>query len=173
MHLWSDPRRELFDELFASLHTLVFSWLFGQTGSREMAEDTLQDTFVRVWSHIDAAGSIPEPKRKTWVLVLARSALGDHRRRAAVRKNLNAACPDEEAVDHAASPAVQAIRNDEIERLQREIEDLSVPLRTVLTMTVVGGMTSEEIGEALGKPAGTVRSQLFDARKRLAKRMGI
>jgi RNA polymerase sigma-70 factor (ECF subfamily) len=37
-----------------------------------------------------------------------------------------------------------------------------------LAMAVAGGLTSRQIGEALGEPAGTVRYRLSQARKQLA-----
>jgi len=38
----------------------------------------------------------------------------------------------------------------------------------ILSMATAGGLTSREIGEALGEPAGTVRYRLSQARKQLA-----
>ncbi|MGH3319771.1 MAG: sigma factor-like helix-turn-helix DNA-binding protein [Streptosporangiaceae bacterium] len=38
----------------------------------------------------------------------------------------------------------------------------------ILSMATVGGLTSAQIGEALGEPAGTIRYKLSQARKQLA-----
>jgi RNA polymerase sigma-70 factor (ECF subfamily) len=38
----------------------------------------------------------------------------------------------------------------------------------ILSMATAGELTSREIGEALGEPAGTVRYRLSQARKQLA-----
>ena len=38
----------------------------------------------------------------------------------------------------------------------------------ILSMATAGGLTSRQIGEALGEPAGTVRYRLSQARKQLA-----
>jgi DNA-directed RNA polymerase specialized sigma24 family protein len=47
--------------------------------------------------------------------------------------------------------------------------DLPEDLRTILLMQVLGEMSSFQIGEVLGKPAGTIRYQISLARKRLAE----
>jgi RNA polymerase sigma-70 factor (ECF subfamily) len=38
----------------------------------------------------------------------------------------------------------------------------------ILSMATAGGLTSAQIGQALGEPAGTVRYRLSQARKQLA-----
>lgn len=38
----------------------------------------------------------------------------------------------------------------------------------ILSMATAGGLTSRQIGEALGEPAGTVRYRLSQTRKQLA-----
>ena len=45
-------------------------------------------------------------------------------------------------------------------------------LRVVLVLSVLGERTSAEIGAILGRPPGTVRYQLSQARKRLAEQLG-
>jgi RNA polymerase sigma-70 factor (ECF subfamily) len=46
-------------------------------------------------------------------------------------------------------------------------------LRTVLVLQVLGDRTSAEIGELLGRPAGTVRYQLALARRHLADELKV
>jgi len=55
--------------------------------------------------------------------------------------------------------------------VDRAIRRLPEHLRTVLVLQVLGERTSAEIGEMLDRPAGTVRYQLSQARKRLAEEL--
>ena len=57
--------------------------------------------------------------------------------------------------------------------MDEAIKGLPEGLRTVLLMKVIGRMTSPQIGEALGIPAGTVRYRLSLARKRIARYLGM
>ena len=49
------------------------------------------------------------------------------------------------------------------------IRQLPEDLRTVLVLHLLGEATSAQIGELLGRPPGTVRYQLAEARHRLAQ----
>lgn len=160
------PEDALFDTLYREHHRVLFAYLLGQVGKRESAEDLLQETFVRVWRHISEAQQIPVERLRYWLLRIARNLVLDFRRRQSVRAR-------EEAVVLPALPEqdpVEATLNRERgEALDRAIQCLPDDLRTVLTLHLVGEMTSAEVGQLLERPAGTVRYQLAQARKRLAK----
>jgi RNA polymerase sigma-70 factor (ECF subfamily) len=57
--------------------------------------------------------------------------------------------------------------------LEAAILTLAEEPRCILLMTVVGEMTSSQIGSALDMPAGTVRYKLHQARQSLAQQLGI
>jgi len=56
-------------------------------------------------------------------------------------------------------------------RLRLEIEQLPEKLRSVLLLSLVEEMDATDVGAVLGIPAGTVRSRLHTARKRLLEVM--
>jgi RNA polymerase sigma-70 factor (ECF subfamily) len=62
-------------------------------------------------------------------------------------------------------------RDRELRLVDEAIRRLPEPLRTVLVLQVLDERTSAEIGELLGRPAGTVRYQISQARKRLAEEL--
>jgi DNA-directed RNA polymerase specialized sigma24 family protein len=70
-------------------------------------------------------------------------------------------------------PAAVAEYRAQVEALDGAIRALPEDLRTVLLMQVLAGMHSAQIGEALRKPASTIRYQLLLARRRLAQQMGL
>jgi RNA polymerase sigma-70 factor (ECF subfamily) len=67
-----------------------------------------------------------------------------------------------------AGPYRQAEARERLARLDAAIGRLPEEQRVILTMATAGGLTSSQIGEALGEPAGTVRYRLSQARKQLA-----
>ena len=157
-------RHARFDALFAAHRGPVFAYLLGRAGDRDRAADLLQETFVRAWRHLDDAYAVPEDRRRFYLLRLAASAATDALRRDRTRAHLEAPFP--EASAHVAPPPTLLAT-----AVEEAIRALPEDLRTVLTMQLVGGLTSQEIGEALGKPAGTVRSQLHDARRILERNL--
>ncbi len=150
---------------------MLFAYLFGQTGQRDTASDLLQELFVKVWQHIGEVEAMCDERRRPWLMRLARNAVIDSRRRSSVRAHLNLPSPaaDPAAVSHEAEVVDRLCLN----RLDRAIQELPLGLRTVLAMSVAGELSSEEIGEALGRPAATVRFQLAEARRKLVKKVGL
>jgi RNA polymerase sigma-70 factor, ECF subfamily len=67
-----------------------------------------------------------------------------------------------------AGPELEAEYGERLAQLDAAIRELPEEQRVILSMATAGGLTSREIGEALGEPAGTVRYRLSQARKQLA-----
>jgi RNA polymerase sigma-70 factor (ECF subfamily) len=67
-----------------------------------------------------------------------------------------------------AGPHRQAEARERLARLDAAIGQLPEEQRVILSMATAGGLTSAQIGQALGEPAGTVRYRLSQARKQLA-----
>ncbi len=164
----------LFDVLYGAHYRSLYAYLLGHTAESETATDLLQEVFVRVWRHISEARCIPCERRCFWLFAIARNLLHDHHRRRTVRRRYEAAMPEADlAADAASDPARTVEQREMAAAVEAAIARLPVVLRTVLTMHLVGGMTSIEIGAALDKPPGTIRYQILQARKRLARDLGL
>lgn len=161
-------RHARFDALFAVHRGPVFAYLLGRTGDRDRAADLLQETFVRVWRHLEDALAVPEDRQRFYLLRLAANVATDDGRRARTRAHLEAPFPEAFAqCVPPPSPESSAFSN----AVDEAIRSLPEEMRTILTLQLVGGLTSPEIGEALGKPAGTIRSILHDARRNLERKL--
>ncbi|MGV3618002.1 MAG: RNA polymerase sigma factor [Fimbriimonas sp.] len=156
-----------FDALFESHRGPVYAYLLGRTGDRDRAADLLQETFVRVWRHLDDAWAVPEDRRRFYLLRLAANVANDAGRRAKTRAHLEYPLEPVALRVAAAGPAMET--DAFAAAVDGAIAALPEELRTVLSMQVLGGLTSAEIGDALGRPAGTVRAMLHEARKKLER----
>ncbi len=128
------------------------------------AEEVAQDAFVRAYRH---AGSLRDPdKFRAWVGRIAfRLAL--NRRRAQGRRLAR----DTAWCAARQNPLVEGSHNGALgvflARVRTEIDRLPEKLRVVLLLSAVEGMEAREVAAVLDIPAGTVRSRLHLARKRL------
>jgi len=158
-----------FDALYEEHHRVVHAFLVGQLAESDMAADLLQETFLRVWRHIDEARAIPAERRRFWLFTVARNLVRDHHRRGAVRGGVEVSLPVDETLpaDARSDPARQLSAKETRSAVEAAIQCLPVDLRTALTLSLLGEMTSEQIGASLGVPAGTVRSRISLARRRL------
>lgn len=158
-----------FTAVFERHHHGVHAFLLARTSDPEVARDLLQETFLRLWRRFDETDGWDDGRLRGWLITVARNLLVDRYRAEGTRRDTVRALERETRSDGRGRDAADhAVDRDQLARLERAIAELSDELREVLTMTTVGGMTSQVIGEALGLPAGTVRYRLHRARTRLA-----
>ncbi len=169
----SDAERD-FTRLYTEHQRAIHAYLVGRTGDREAARDLLQEVFLRAWRHVDAWCELPAERQCAWLFTVARNLVIDaHRGRAGADAALA-------AIERAARTTARAVEEPEasielrerVALLERAIQRLPERLRVVLSLHVVGELTSSQVGELLGEPAGTIRYRLSRARRQLAKTLG-
>ncbi|CAN5393507.1 sigma-70 family RNA polymerase sigma factor [soil metagenome] len=153
----------LYEAIHAEHGRLLHAYLLGRTGDREAAADLSQETFLRAWGNIGTLRRMSAARRKAWLFAVARNLVIDLGRQATVRRG----GPLIETPDECPSVERSAEGRDTMSCLDRAIRKLPDDLRSVLTLTVMEEMTSEEVGRLLQRPPGTVRYQLAEARRRL------
>ncbi len=131
------------------------------TGDDELAKEFTQDTFVRVFDRIEQFRG--EAALSTWIRAVASTVVLNGLRKV---KRFRWREVGLEAGELPGS-APRSTEVDVKERLWQAIEDLPHKYRMVVVMHDVEGYTHEEIGSAMGMPAGTSKAQLFRARARL------
>jgi RNA polymerase sigma-70 factor, ECF subfamily len=161
----------LFDQLYANHARVVHAYFLGRTGDDQVAADLLQETFLRVWRRLDALEQVPAERRHFWLFSIAGNLLTDAYRRQASQEKLVQSATWQ--VQQEAERPVGGAQHDGALDVEAAIACLPEDLRVVLAMSIIAEMTSTEIGEALGRPPGTVRYQLAQARARLARELGL
>jgi RNA polymerase sigma factor (sigma-70 family) len=119
---------------------------------KDLAEDAVQDTFMRVWR---AARSF-DPKRgaaRTWLYTILRNCS------LSILRDESRFTFEEEPVDGLALTSENAIaRLPETSALRRCLERLDAPRRAVVVLSYVHGLSHGELAGRLGVPLGTVKS---------------
>jgi RNA polymerase sigma-70 factor (ECF subfamily) len=127
------------------------------------AQDVLQDAYIKVLRDIR---TLRNPHGvKTWFLrIVSTGCLVALRRR---RPASLSEMPPEELVD---DPQIELATGRRI-ALRQALQLLSESDRAIVLMRDCMDMTYEEISETLRIPLGTTKSRLFEARRRLIKRL--
>jgi RNA polymerase sigma-70 factor (ECF subfamily) len=161
----------LFDEVYAAHRQALHGYFFGRTGDAEVAADLLQETFLRAWRNLHTLCEMPPDQHRYWFFAIGKNLLTDHYRKQSPRTMAEETLEEEipALAEQTPPPDVQIEHKDLLQWVDRAIQQLPEQMRMVLVMQVLGEMNSAEIGEALDMPAGTVRYQLSQARRRLAK----
>jgi RNA polymerase sigma-70 factor (ECF subfamily) len=160
----------VFTRIFDQHRHAVHAYFLGRVADPELARDLVQETFLRVWRRLSELGPLPEERQRAWIFTVARNLAIDSYRASAARQAA------EDAMRHLAAtqdttvagPHLHAELGERLAQLDAAIRRLPEDQRVILSMATAGGLTSRQIGEALGEPAGTVRYRLSQARKQLA-----
>ena len=126
------------------------------------ADDAAQDGFL---SALVKLGQY-DAKRPfgPWLMRIVANAATDRRRRRNVRRTEPL---DTALVGGGPRPDVAAIRSELSGRLRAALAELPERRRTAVVLFDVEGYSHAEIAGILGIPEGTVRSEVFHARRRL------
>lgn len=161
--------RALLDDLYQTHRLRLYAFFWARTANPEDALDLVQELFVQAWRHVDKVAALPPERRVYWLFACARHLGIDHYRHRQVAQRVEA-MPEPATADSGAGPPGSRLEAEEALRvLHRSIRLLPAPLREVLALSVLGEMTSAEIGGALGVPPGTVRYRLMQARRALQR----
>jgi RNA polymerase sigma-70 factor, ECF subfamily len=160
----------VFTTIFDQHRHAVHAYFLGRVADPELARDLLQETFLRAWRRLSEIARLPEDRQRAWIFTVARNLAIDSYRASAARQAAEAALRQHAATQETtvAGPHAHAELGERLAQLEAAIHRLPEDQRVILSMSTAGGLTSRQIGEALGEPAGTVRYRLSQARKQLA-----
>lgn len=152
---------DMFEAFYERYRTFVFRTAYGLTGDRELAEEVLQDTFVRAYRHrANLRGDrSPLPWLNRVALNLCYSAHG--RRRVPVRPmdDITTAALRDEAIE----PAEWAEQQELNKWVRDGVAALPPKQRSVIVLYYLDGLSLQETSTALGVRLGTVKSRLHYA----------
>ena len=163
-----------FNRIYHQHYPALHAYFLARTGDGEEALDLLQEVFLRVWRHVHVLQEMAPDRQRYWIFGIARNLVTDHYRRHAARSETDERLvrdADRRPASHQP-PEVQLEEQERMELLDHAIRRLPEGLRTILLLRILGGLSSVQIGGALGMPAGTVRYQLSLARRHLATELG-
>jgi RNA polymerase sigma-70 factor, ECF subfamily len=130
-------------------------------GDRSMAEELVQEVFLKVWR----SSSTFDPSRgsfSTWLYRVTRSvALDLYRKRARRVRPVS-----------DGDPYLGSAR-DQSWRVSRALEVLDAPHREVIDLAYFGGLSQREISERTGVPLGTVKTRTASAYKSLRRELAV
>lgn len=159
------------EQLLRDSQSGLFAFLLARLEDREDALDALQDVLLAVWRKREELGRLPFDEQRCYLYAAARNrAIDVVRSRSTVKRRLTR--PLEEG-NEPPGPAPQPLErvDQRAQELNRLIARLDPDDRVLLHLYVVGGLNCNDIAERLGRPPGTIRSQLTRLRQRLRGQM--
>lgn len=163
-----------FDQLFVLHKDAVYACLWHLLDrDAELVEEAVGGVFLNAYRGL--ARFRGESSFSTWLYRIAVNE-ANRRRRQRRRWRLFGPVPlkdcDPETPNEGTDPAGNLLREDERRRLCQAVRALPEPYRTPTVLRYMSGMTSQEVGDILRRPAGTIRYQLSRAMQILRERLG-
>jgi RNA polymerase sigma-70 factor (ECF subfamily) len=183
--------RDIVERVYREESGRILATLIRVTRDFDVAEDALQDAFVKALARWPTDGLPDNPA--AWISCAARNALIDRLRRMKVRRHVP--LPDdpypgfleeEEAADGVTRAGLDHSRHgrDEIAMIERQLDSgveddrlrliftcchpaLSVEAQLALTLRTLGGLTTEEIARAFLVPEATTAQRIVRAKRKI------
>jgi RNA polymerase sigma-70 factor (ECF subfamily) len=149
-----------FEVVYERHATAAFSLAYRMTGTRNVAEDVVQEAFLSLWRsgarYDRTRGSV-----RTWVLGIVHNRAIDALRRSMVHDRRRAADEGlEERLDSGERTDVEAARRDEAREVRSALRSLPPEQCRVIELAYFGGFSQSEIASMIGTPIGTVKGRM-------------
>ena len=153
-----------FEGLCARYRPDVFRFALWLARDGAIAEDVVQETFLRAWRAIDSLAD-PEAAR-SWLLAIARH---EHARLYERKRHTTVPLDDLIAND---DPALASVPSEDHSDIGAAISSLDTDYRKPLVLQALMGYSTEEIARQMGLTRSAVLSRLHRARLKLRVALG-
>lgn len=164
------------EALYQRHYRPIFLYISRMIGSREMAEDLTQETFIRIY--VNKASWKPQAKFTAWMYRIARNLCIDEKRRY-WNRNVHAESSMASNDDNKDIPFLDRIEDESGDArtvlemkinedvIKQAINQLSEEQREVIVLNKYQGLSYGEIAEILGSSAESIKQRAYRAHLKL------
>lgn len=135
-------------------------------GSHSLADDLVQDTLVKAWSHADSFQ--PNTNLRAWLVTILRNTyFSSYRKRSREVQDSDNLLAQQIPVKGGQESALT------LADVQSALDKLAPEHKEILLMIGITELSYEEAAEICGVAIGTVKSRLNRARAKLAEHLGL
>jgi RNA polymerase sigma-70 factor (ECF subfamily) len=161
-----DDRRSRFDRVVLPHLDAAYDLARWLTRNDQDAEDVLQNAVLRALQFFDGFHGV---NARAWLLTIVRNSFYSWLEQR--HRGHEMAEPFDEEIHSAAGggadPEVELLRQADSRLLRQGFESLPLPLREVMVLRELEGLSYKEIAAIASVPIGTVMSRLSRARRQL------
>jgi RNA polymerase sigma-70 factor, ECF subfamily len=146
-------------DLYATASGLMLSVAMRVVGRREVAEEILHESFIRIWRHAQRFDPM-SGNALAWMSTIVRNLAIDHAASAGQSRVMLAGDDLEAIIDgqYAWSEPADPLGTTHLPHLRACLDELEGPHRQALVLCYHHGMTHAELATSLQRPLGTVKS---------------
>ena len=161
-----------FSELVLKYQDRLLNAVVYISGSRDEAEDVVQDAFVQAYTKLHSFGG--QSAFYTWLYRIAVNAAISRRRKRKGEASIDSR--DDQALepaDNLEGAEDRVLREERASQVKAALKNLSAEHRTILVLREMEDCDYDQIAEILDVPVGTVRSRLHRARLQMKEQLEI
>ncbi|SNY54045.1 RNA polymerase, sigma-24 subunit, RpoE [Arsukibacterium tuosuense] len=152
-----------YEQLVRLYHADLYRYAFWLCRDQHIAEDIVQDTFLRAWKALDSL--LDDNAAKSWLITILRR----ENARRFERKQLDYSDVEQDSLTDEINPALEQQYDNAL--LQQQLLLLPPEYGEPLLLQALAGFNSDEIGQLLSLNVNTVNTRLFRARQLLKQRL--
>jgi RNA polymerase sigma factor (sigma-70 family) len=153
-----------FEVLFSRYQSRLLAFCRHMLGSREDAEDVLQEVFAAAFNAVLADERAINVR--PWLYRIARNRSLNHLRRASA---IGVDSMDVHYADHGLSTSERVLKRESFRQLLGDVKELPETQRTALLLREIDALSYEQIADAMETTVPSVKSLLVRARISLAE----
>jgi len=153
-------RKQLYDMFSAQMFSICLRY----TKNRSQAEDVFQESFLKVFENIGSIKNVAA--LPGWIKMIFVHTSIDF-----LRMEMKFNLHDTDVSEQKIYVDQDILSDMSVAELTELIQELPIKSRTVFNLYVVEGYSHREISEIMGISEGTSKSQLFDAKQKLKKKL--
>lgn len=158
--------KEIFEKLYNSYAKDLRRFLFYKTQNMDLAEDILQDSFIKLW---DNCAKVDISKSKSFLFTVASNmflnykkhekVVGEHQNRSTKSYNNE-------------TPEFVLLEKEFLEKIEKAISELSEKQKEVFLLSRIEKKKYKEIAEILGISVKAVEKRMHLALKKMKEKIG-
>ena len=153
--------KPLWEELYEDHYKELVAYGTRMSGSKELAEDLVQETFVKALMNTETVADLSPSKQRAWLFRTFKNLFFDRYRRAILESEYEQNWQPEYIDD----PGMQEIENAML------LQNINPQDRAIFQLRYFDGYSAEEIAQMMNLPPGTIRSKLSRCRKFLKQNL--
>lgn len=157
---------DAFSYLYDNYSGALYGTLIRMVNDEEVAQDLLQETFVKIWKSYSSYNA-EKGRLYTWMVNIARNLAIDHKRSRAFKSGEKNQDIDKSV--SAINRSQKTVFNIDRIGLKELVQKLKPESQEMINLLYYGGYTQEEAAKELGMPLGTVKTRTRTALIELRK----
>jgi len=158
-----------FDALYGAHAKTVYWAAYGVTKSAHLAEEAVQNVFLRAFRHMEQLSELSDAQCRAWLYRAAVNSGIDSLRRG--KRLVMAEDAGVEERDTAPGPEEQAVNEEQRRMVRAVVEALPEKYREPVLLYYFAEMDYHGMSELLGLSEGTIKSRMSRARELLKKEL--